>query len=449
MLVGVCFENRFGLGKVKVHMKKFLINVAAWKLGFIAQLTLLKYKPIIIGVTGSVGKTSTKSALGVILKQSGVSVRTAGGNLNNEIGLPLTILGDYKTPGGFLFISTAIFKGFLDLIFKSHEKYPEVLILEYAADHPGDIGRLVKIASPDIAVITAIGQIPVHIEFYDDVSQVAAEKSKLVKAVHKNGSVILNIDDDMVKAMKDLFGGEIKTYGFSREADVKISNFKTTSSNNHPTGIQFNLEASSSKSKIELTGPVGRAQSYSVAAAVTASLVVGLSFKQATEAIAGYKGEGGRGRLISGIRGSLIIDDSYSASPDSTANALEILRGSGLKKIAVLGDMLELGKHSNEAHKRIGIMAGEIVDILIAVGPQSKVVAKSVKNTRIKKENIYSFHRSPEAAHKLKELIEGGEIILIKGSQSIRTEKVVKAVMKQPERAEDLLVRQYGKWLKS
>ena len=430
-------------------MKKFLLKIIAWKLGFIARLTIAKYKPKIIGITGSVGKTSTKAILGTILKESGIKVRAAGGNLNNEIGLPLAVLGDYKTSRGFLFLATAIFKGFLNLLFGSRKKYPEVLILEYAADHPGDIDYLIKIARPNIAIITAVGQTPVHVEFYENVAQVAAEKAKLAKAVLENGVVILNIDDEIVATMKDLYKGKVKSYGFKEGADLTISNFSTLYTNKYPVGIKFNLKTDDKNIDIELMGSVGKAQSYNATAAVAAGLTTGLSFEQSTKALSKHVGEKGRGRLIPGIKDSLIIDDSYNASPDSTKNALEILKGSELKKIAVLGDMLELGNHSEDAHIKVGFLAGEVADILIAVGSQSKTTAKAAQNTRIKKENIYTFENSVEAAGKLKELIEGGELILIKGSQSIRTEKIVKAIMKQPENAKDLLVRQYGKWLRS
>ncbi len=426
-------------------MRSFLEKVLKIVLKFLAKATILKHRPFVVGITGSVGKTSTKLAVLPVLGE--FHARAPGGNLNNEFGLPLAILGDYKLTGGIFFWAGAILKGFMELFTRSH--YPGTLILEYGADRPGDLDYLLDIARPDIAVVTAIGSMPVHIEFYNGPEEVAKEKSKLVSAVREDGWVVLNFDDPIVLSMRDLTKAKIKTFGFGEGADVRIAAFENRSEFGKPIGVSFKLESGGSFVPVKIEGVFGKSQAYAAAAAAAVGLSKGMNLVKISEMLALYRGEKGRTRLIDGIRGSYIIDDTYNASPASVLSALEILRTvAAPRKVAVLGDMAELGKYTIETHEGVGRIAAETVDLLITVGERAKFIAEAARGG-LRKANIFSFGSSIEAAPEVQKLLKPKDVVLVKGSQSMRMERIVLEVMAEPQRAKELLVRQYGKWLKS
>ena len=436
-------------------MKKLILLFGNLILKILAKLTLLRHKPYVIGITGSVGKTSAKSAIFTVLDKAGNKrVHMAGGNLNNETGLPLAILGNYEKSAGLLegmFIGVGvIIKAVLNLISPwSGKSYPEVLILEYGADKPGDINKLLKIARPDVSVITAVGNMPVHVEFYDGPEEVAKEKADLVKGIKKGGAVVLNGDDPMVSEMEEGSDSEIIKFGFSEGLDVKVSSFKNHSEPDRPKGLSFKLETKDHSVPVKIDGVFGKSQAYAAVIAASVGLTEGINLVKIAEALAFYDGEKGRTRLIPGIKNSLILDDTYNSSPASATAALEILEDiEAPRKIAVLGDMLELGKYTIEAHRKLGKQVSGIVEILITVGPKSAFIVEGAKENGFPDEDIKSFDTSNEAKGAVQDIIEEGDLVLVKASQGIRTEKIVEEIMREPEKAKELLVRQYGKWLK-
>ncbi len=429
-------------------MKNYLLKNLQLILKLLAKLTLKKYKPFIIGVTGSVGKTSTKSAIYTILKSS-FTVRMAGGNLNNELGMPLAILGDYETSSGkTMFWLGVVFKSLWGLLVRTN--YPKTLVLEYAADRPGDINYLLTIVKPHIAVVTAVGAIPVHVEFYKDAEAVAKEKSKLVQALHLNDTAVLNFDDSLAMEMKERFAGKTITYGFGEGADLKITSFMNRSEFGKPLGISFKLEISDNFVPMKIDGVFGNAQAYAVAAATAVGLIKGINLVKISEALLKYKGEPGRCRLIEGIKNSYIIDDTYNSSPLATEAALGILKDlPAPRKVAVLGDMAELGKYTTYAHEEIGRKVYGAADVLVTVGAKARFIAEGARRAGFNKKNIYSFNDADEAKIEIQKMLESRDLLLIKGSQSVRTEKIVLEIMAHPELAPQLLIRQYGKWLTS
>ncbi len=425
------------------------VKILQWELKKVAQLTVWRYRPFIIGVTGSVGKTSTKLAISTVLGNS-VSVRAARGNLNNELGFPLAILGDYdgRKIGGALFWIGAVAKGLLGLI--SRKGYPKVLVLEYGADRPGDLNYLLDIARPDISVVTAVGKVPVHVEFYSSPEDVAKEKSKLVDKVRGNGTVVLNFDDPVVMAMKGLARGKVITYGFNDGADVRIFSFENKSESGRPIGVEFKIQYSGSFVPIRIEGALGKPQAYAAAAAAAVALERNINLVKVSELLSAYHGEHGRTQIIKGIKDAYIIDDTYNAAPASAEAALEIMKEiSSSRKIAVLGDMGELGDYSKEAHEKIGVIAAGTVDLLVVVGPKSSATADGAVKAGLSKTAVVSFKDSKEAASKIVEYISPKDVVLVKGSQSMRMERVVLKLMADPSMASELLVRQYGKWLNS
>ena len=394
----------------------------------IAIMTLKKYQPGIIAVTGSVGKTSTKEAIFAVLKNYR-SCRANSGNFNNEIGMPLTILGDWEKISGKYFWAKVFSVSLLRLVFRL--KYPELLILEYAADKPGDIKYLLDIAKPQIGIVTTIGDIPVHVEYYSGPEAVAREKSKIVESLPATGFAILNNDDQAVLNMKDRTRAHIMTYGFGESSTLQISNFETRMEGNRPTGIAFKLSYGGSFVPVILEECFGKAQAYAAAAAACVGIAFGLNLVKITEALLAYKAPPGRGKLIDGIKDTFIIDDSYNASPLSMEAAIHNADSLKAKrKIAVLGDMLEIGKYTTEAHEFIGGLIPKVFDILFTVGLRAKFIAEGAKESGMAQKNIYSFDTADEASKEVQKIMKKGDLILVKASHSIGLEKIIEEIKK-------------------
>jgi len=408
--------------KLKQYLQTILRQLAIW--------TLQKYQPGIIAVSGTVGKTSTKEAIHTVLKKHR-KVRASSGNFNNEIGMPLTILGDWPEISGKFFWAKVISGSLLRLIFRL--RYPELLILEYAADKPGDIKYLLEIARPQIGVITAIGDIPVHVEFYSGPEAVAREKSKIVESLPATGFAVLNYDDEAVSEMKDRTRAHVMNYGFNVGAQLQITNFETRMDGDRPGGIAFKLNYGGSFVPIRLDGCFGKAQAYAAATGACLGIIFGLNLVKIAEALLDYQAPPRRGRLFSGIKGTYIIDDSYNASPlsmEAAIHAIESLQAK--RKIAVLGDMLEIGKYTPEAHEHIGTLVPRRFDILITVGARSKFIAEAANESGMAKKNIYSFDTADEAKLEIQKLLRKGDLILIKASRAIRLDEVVEEIRFQP-----------------
>jgi len=422
-----------------------LRKILQFKLKILAKLVLKKYKPVIIAVTGSVGKTSTKEAIYAVLKNhfGENQVRRNERNYNNEIGVPLTIFG-LETGGKSVATWFLRFiKIFLMLFFR--EKYPKILIVEMGADRPGDIEYLTKFVKPKVGVVTTIGEVPVHVEFFDSPQQLALEKKKLIDSLESDGVAVLNYDDEMVRVMGENSRAKVLTYGFGEAADVRAANYETRATNFEEEGIfgfiVFKLSHRGSTVPVKLFNVLGTHQVYPALAAAIVGIIFNLNLIEISEGLRTYKSLAGRMRLINGIKNTLIIDDSYNAAPLSTLAALETLQKfEGRRKIVVLGDMLELGEYTSEIHNQVGRKAAEVADFLFTVGERAKFIAEGAKAKGMKKDTIFEFCTSDEAGKPLQERIEKEDIILIKGSRAIKMEKIVKEIMAEPNKAKELLV---------
>ncbi len=414
-------------------MKHISLKILRWILKGLAKNFVSRYQPGIVAVTGSVGKTSTKEAIRAVLSKER-RIRLTSGNFNNEIGVPLTILGDWqkiKNPA-FLFWCKVIIISLARILIPRKFyplKYPEILVLEYAADRPGDIKYLLEVARPQIAAVTAIGDIPVHVEFYPGPEALAREKAKIVEQLPTVGFAILNADDALVLDMKNRTRSQIMTFGFSDSAQMKITGFEN-SSNGGPTGIIFKLECGGSFVPIKINGAFGKGQAYAAAAAACVGLIFGMNLVKIAEALAeNFKPPLRRMNLVAGVKGTFILDDSYNASPLSMRLALETLKELKAKrKVAVLGDMLEIGKYSLEAHEEIGKFAAGFADLLITVGPRAKFIAEAAAKAGLAKENIFSFLIAEEAKKEVELKIKKGDLILVKGSRAIGLDKIVEEI---------------------
>lgn len=407
-------------------------------LKIITILIINKYSPLIIAVTGSVGKTSTKD--GIYTSFSGFfNIRKSEGNLNTEFGAPLVFLKVSKSGENLKEWIFIILKG-VWLIVKKDRNYPEIVVVELAADKPGDIEYLTKFIKPDIAVVTAIGDVPVHIEAYKNSEEVVKEKENIVKALKKEGIAVLNFDDPYVSSMK---ASKKITFGFKEGADVFIKKFETKSIKGSSLIIEYKKE----EFPLFLSSCIGDSFAYISASIFAVGVALKIDSEKIKEMIEKIRPAKGRLTIIKGIKDTIILDGSYNASPSSMMSALRALQEiNGNKKIAVLGDMLELGKFSSEEHRKIGRFAKEVADYIITVGSWSEEVKKAAVLNNFEKEKVFAFKNTEEAIKKLEEIVEKEDVILIKGSQGIRTEKIVFSIMRDSERADELLVRQNKFW---
>ncbi|MEK7075062.1 MAG: UDP-N-acetylmuramoyl-tripeptide--D-alanyl-D-alanine ligase, partial [Patescibacteria group bacterium] len=357
-------------------MKKSILQNMLARL---ARAMICKYRPLVIAVTGSVGKTSARMAIFHLLKDTR-RTRTAEKNYNNEIGVPLTILGiDHQGRSVSVWIWSLVRVWMRSVVFT--HAYPEILVLEYGVDRPGDMDYLVSIARPDIAVVTAIGDVPAHVEFFKDAEALAAEKAKLVQALSVDGYAILNHDDYAVYDMKEKTKAHMMTYGFEEHADMRIVHYELRVTKDQklgdiPEGITMKMQYGGSVVPARLHRVFGTPACYAAAAAAAVGLVLNKNMVEISEALAQYEPLPGRLRLLKGIKNSFILDDTYNASPEAMRVALDTLAElPGKRKIAVLGDMLEIGTYTEAAHRSIGDKVAQCADMLVTVGARAKFIA--------------------------------------------------------------------------
>ncbi len=426
-------------------MKSLLKSLVAFLLALLARAILAKYKPTIVMVTGSVGKTSTKDAIASALGGR-FHLRASEKSYNSEFGVPLTIIGA-KNPWMSAYQWLRVLEEALALIIlPSH--YPKLLVLEVGADRPGDLARILRIATPDAVVVTRLPEVPVHVEAYASPSAVREEEFAPAYALPVGAPLIICAEDSHAKSMAARLPARISTFGFSKGADVHLGTPHLTKSENGIEGMHAETTTSSGTVSLSVQGAIGRPQLYAPAAALALSRALGLTQQEAMEGLEKYVPPAGRCRLIRGRYNSIIIDDSYNASPAAVEEALSILKQvptSG-KRIAVLGDMLELGRYSVGEHERIGKIAVEVADLVIAVGVRARALADAARTVK-GEEFVRAYDDSFIAAEALKTVIGEGDVVLIKGSQSIRTEVIVEALLEKPEDISKL-VRQEKEWKK-
>lgn len=435
-------------------MKRILKLIVVMILSWEAKVVLRKYRPFIIAVTGSVGKTSTKDAIFEVVKNT-IKSRKSMKSFNSELGVPLTVLGlENKWSSTFGWLSN-IMRGFMMIILPT--PFPELLVLEVGADHPDDIKRITRWLTPDITVVTRIPDLPVHVEYFSSPEEVKKEKAELVKATKRTGVFVANADDPAVVGMSSLTRAHMLTYGFGETAMVRGSKpeiaYREKDGRNYPVGMMFHIDYHGEEYPILLMGILGAHICSAALAACAVGVSRGIPMNHIIAALSVLETPRGRMRIIPGISGSTIIDDSYNSSPVALAAALEVLHEIDAKhRIAVLGDMLELGKYSNTEHWDVGRNVGSWADELVTVGQRARGIAEGAKTAGLLEGKIRTFANSKEAGQWLIPEIKTGDVILVKGSQGsgenmIRMERAIKEIMAHPEDADKLLVRQEPEWL--
>ncbi len=350
-----------------------------------------------IGITGSVGKTSTKEIIAAVLSYR-FDVLKNPGNRNNEIGLPLTLL---------------------DL-----EPHHKRAVLEMGFYVPGEIRTLCQIAHPHVGVVTNIGT--VHAERAGSQKIIAEGKAELVESLPPapEGVAILNKDDPWVRSMAEKTRGRIFFYGLDQDADLSASEIKSQGLN----GVSCTLHYQGKSHPIQ-SPLLGAFSVYTILRAAGVALVEGLNWETITEALAASQVtlRMTQRKLQNGV---IILDDTYNASPASTAAALELLNDLQGRKVAILGDMLELGQYEQAGHQKIGAAAAACADLIILVGERTKISAEAALENGFSKENIIWFPDSTAAAHPVTEQVQKGDVVLVKGSNSMHMDQIINALEK-------------------
>lgn len=435
-----------------LKFKSFSRRLLVWLLRQEASLVLRRYHPKIIGVGGNVGKTSAKDIIFYLLERSGYRVRRSVKSFNSEIGIPLAILdlpNAWSNPFKWLVnLARGLYLGLIPAA------YPAWLVLEVGADRPGDIAAVVSWLKFDIVVMTRLPDQPVHSEFFESPEDLIEEKLLLPRALNGEGLAILNADDRaMMKIIPDL-RAQVATYGLSAEAKVRATQIHLLKEPIGgltwpvPVGLTFKVAYEGHSAPFKVMGPIAEHQALGVLAAIAVGLHLGLNLVALNERLAASAPPPGRLRVLPGIKETLIIDDSYNSSPAALQAALGVLAEIRIpgRKIAVLGDMLELGALTIDAHREAGAVAARSADIIVAVGVRARFIIEEALKKRVGKRKLYHFDNSQEAGQFLQNFIAAGDAILIKGSQSMRLEKVVEEIMAEPEKKAELLCRQEPEW---
>jgi len=353
----------------------------------------------IVAITGSAGKTTTKDLIAHVLGRR-LRVHKSEGNLNTYTGIPMTIF--------------------------QMDPRDRALVVEYAMSRAGEIRELTRLAPPTIGVVLNVGL--AHVGFLGSIEAVAAAKRELVEGLAPGGLAVLNADDPRVRAMSAV-ARRFTLYGFSNDAAVRAERVRL----HGLEGSTFTLLTPRGKAEVYLRVPGQHSVSNALAAAAVA-----LEFEFDAAAIAsalhGFTPPSRRMNILSGRNGSTVIDDSYNASPGSMQAALEVLRLAprGALKIAVLGDMLELGDQADRAHEEIGSLAGKTADIVIAVGDYAPRVVQSARRAGLATERAFVVEGTDQAVAALTPLLTAQTQVLVKGSRGMRLERVVEQI-REPE----------------
>jgi UDP-N-acetylmuramoyl-tripeptide--D-alanyl-D-alanine ligase len=349
----------------------------------------------VIGITGSVGKSTTKELIAEVLSQRYHTLKNPG-NLNNEIGLPLTIL---RLGSGY-----------------------QRAVLEMGFYLPGEIALLCDIALPQVGVVTNIGT--VHAERAGSQEAIFRGKSELVQALppSPDGIAILNYDDTWVRKMAEKTSAQVFFYGLTPDSDLWADEITGLGLD----GIRFRLHYRNETLFVRVP-LIGRHSVHTALRAAAVGLVEGLTWQEIFDGLS----QGHTQLRLVAVRsenGAMLLDDTYNASPESTLAALNLLEELDGRKIAVLGDMLELGQYERQGHELVGVRASEIADILITLGERAHVIAEAARKSGMKKTSIIEFEGVDEVVDWLNKNISNNDAVLIKGSHGLRMDRIVSAL---------------------
>ena len=360
-----------------------------------------RFDPLVVGITGSIAKTSTKEAVATVLGADRRTLRSEG-NQNNEIGLPLTVL--------------------------RLGPEDEAAVLEMGMYVGGEIRELAAIARPRIGVVTAV--LGVHLSRIGTIEAVERAKGELVEALPADGVAVLNADDPRVLRMRGRTAAAVLTYGFAADADVGAEAVESAGLD----GMRFSLRVPSGAGpagparRLPATVPgLGRLSVHNALAGAAVGLAAGMAPEAIVAALAGGWSAPHRGQIVR-AGGVTIIDDAYNASPASVIAALDLLTGLDGRRVAVLGAMRELGDASEAGHREVGAAAAAVCDLLVVVGPEAAAIAAGARDAGLLPERLIEAADREDATGRLAPRLRHGDVVLVKASRGVELEILVEGL---------------------
>jgi len=349
----------------------------------------------VVAITGSAGKTTTKEVTAEFLGTKYRVIRNRG-NLNNHIGLPLSLLE----------LTTR----------------PDIAVVELGMNHAGEIRTLVGIAEPDVRVWTNVGE--AHLGFFSSIDAIADAKAEVLDGSTTSTVLVANGDDDRITARTRAFGGRKLTFGLELPADIQAFDVADRGIDGTSASILTPVGA------FKLNTPlIGRSNLFNIMAAAAVGISFDVPLAAMAERAAALKPASHRGEVVRLARGVVVIDDSYNSNPTATERALDVLRASqsARRRVAVLGEMLELGDRSVALHESVGrAAAAAAVDLLVTVGGMpARAMADAATAAGLARSHVHYFETSEEAAERASSLTGTGDLVLVKGSRGVRTDKIV------------------------
>lgn len=415
---------------MKKLLKKWLKNYLKW----LANRILLKYKPRIVAITGSTGKTTTKEAIFLVLSQASnlrdKFIAKTAGNLNTEFGIPASII-DHN------FVGTPVgdkvrlsWRDIVNLnkqankLLNGSEKYPDILILELGADKPGDIAHFMSFIHPEVGILTNIGD--VHLEFFDTKANLVEEKRKLITGTLSTGLVILNKDDEFSSLITRNLATKIVMISTKVDADYRATNIGLS-------GSGLRVDIMRDNELLPVTMPVyGKQFAYTALFALAVADYFKVSLNEASHILTQLKFSAGRFEKID-FKNLTLIDDTYNANPTSMMSALESLTSLGMarRKVAILGDMRELGSAYEKGHLDVGAVVAKTVDFLISIGSGGELIRQTAIQAGLFASKTIGFGEMTDKVQMRNAILpylRDNDIVLIKGSRAVHLDKIAEVI---------------------
>ncbi len=418
-------------------MRKLLQTIFSFVFKKLAQIALWRHRPKIVAVTGNIGKTTTKDIIIAVL----ASKYHVGGTIrsqNSHLTTPLSILGlEVASKERSARVWSSLLLRALVVACMSR-RFPEVLVIELGAGEPGDIDRLSSWLRPHISVFTALQKYPVHLSYFSDRDELFREKKTLAKHTRPGGTIVFNGGDEfLAELLRDCPQHKISA---GKSGRVVLEEYTNTRK-----GLEARIALRGVSYKVMLDGVWGKSYAYSLCLACGVAMDLGVDISDVAKRVHhAFIPSPGRMRILQGIHGSVVIDDSYNASPAALKSALETLAHKPFsgRVICVLGDMGELGENADQAHREAGIHVAEVADVFVSVGTLMRHATQSAKESGMSEKDIFTCEDSKTAGTLVKRMLRSGDVILLKASRhSMQMERALVQLVEAHEQKN--LVQEY------